>query len=331
MLLKERASSATSGDALVGTGTRASSLPSASERDACVRRRIGWVSHCASRTAATIVTSSASTAAVSITLAIVWTVWARVVYGFESVAVMSRSGPPARRRRVVAVVDLDLGRGGDRFSLLGRRGSLADRDRERVHGLPIVLVLGDGDDEVRFGDLLGDVPDEPAVHGSECARHRVARVQVRHEDGMRVQGVQRLVELQLAADESHHGVRPRLEALHVLVAKVVVEQAGQRGQHQPQRHRHDQGEGQHQADAVAADDVAHDAPRNGEARPRALGGTASLPMAGPVVPGDQRSAKAYPAPRTVRMKAGSDGSSSSFSRRWLTWTLIVFSSWSRAS
>ena len=43
------------------------------------------------------------------------------------------------------------------------------------------------------------------------------------------------------------------------------------------------------------------------------------------------SANAYPAPRTVRTNRGLDGSSSSFSRRWLTWTLIVFSSWSSAS
>ena len=45
----------------------------------------------------------------------------------------------------------------------------------------------------------------------------------------------------------------------------------------------------------------------------------------------QRSANAYPTPRMVWTKAGWVGSSSSLSRRWLTWTLIVFSSWSRAS
>ena len=45
----------------------------------------------------------------------------------------------------------------------------------------------------------------------------------------------------------------------------------------------------------------------------------------------QRSANAYPTPRMVWTKAGCVGSSSSLSRRWLTWTLIVFSSWSSAS
>ena len=35
--------------------------------------------------------------------------------------------------------------------------------------------------------------------------------------------------------------------------------------------------------------------------------------------------------QTVSTKAGAVGSSSILSRRWLTWTLIVFSSWSSAS
>ncbi len=60
---------------------------------------------------------------------------------------------------------------------------------------------------------------------------------------------------------------------------------------------------------------------------RTCGGTASAP--GRRSP--QRSANWYPAPRTVRTNWGRDGSSSILSRRWLTCTLIVFSSWSRAS
>ena len=54
MSLKELASSASSGDPNWLSGTRTSRRPSASARDACVRRRTGLVSHCASSTAATI-------------------------------------------------------------------------------------------------------------------------------------------------------------------------------------------------------------------------------------------------------------------------------------
>ena len=68
MSLNEPASSASSGDPNDFTGTRTSRRPSASAREACVSRRTGLVSHCASSSGHDERPTSAATAAPTITL-----------------------------------------------------------------------------------------------------------------------------------------------------------------------------------------------------------------------------------------------------------------------
>src|SRR6185436_19717577 len=158
--------------------------------------------------------------------------------------------------------------------------------RQRAGGVGVIDALGDrvGDDDARARPL---------------AQQGRAALRVDHElgaaDALGVLGrvAQRLAEHLLELRDV--GLGRGLEVVDALGAQSVLERRQQRGRRDRERQgaRRHEGDQEPPAQAGAAEDLSH------------------------------CSRKRYPAPRTVRIRLGSSGFSSSFSRRWRMWTSIA--------
>ena len=211
---------------------------------------------------------------------------------------------PLRDEQEVLVLGVALGQAAGRGDGEELRD---DRDRvvtDRAHVVAVddravEQVRRQRAGRVRVVDALGNRVGDDDARARALAQQGRPALRVEEElgaaDALGLLGrvAQRLAEHLLELRDV--GLRRGLEVVDALGAQPVLERRQQRGRRdrERQRARRHEGDEQPAAQAGAPEDLPH------------------------------CSRKRYPAPRTVRIRLGSSGFSSSFSRRWRMWTSIA--------